>query len=195
MELLIGQIKGRSALLARLMAFVPRNMLVGVAHGLIISKLRFGLPIYGAPRITTSDYQNVMQKKLQTEVNNVMRLLAGKSKLDMTPIIELMRLTTLPSVNRLVVEQSAIEFWKSVKYELPFCAERKILRDETASTRSGKRLAVVPVPKRLRHNMYDSVQLRWARVWNALPEATRTETDELAFKGLARAFAEDAPLC
>ena len=102
--------------------------------------------------------------------------------------------TTLPSINRLAIEQIALEFWKSLKYGLQISEERKLLRHETTSTRSEKRLAIVPVPKRFRCAAYDSIQLKWARVWNELPEALRVEEDEPSFKRAVKLVARSFPL-
>ena len=80
MEGLLNQLKSRSALLAKLMAYVPRKALIPVAHGIIVSKVRFGLSVFSSPRLNAAETPNLIQKKLQTAVNNVMRLLAGRKK-------------------------------------------------------------------------------------------------------------------
>ena len=102
----------RVALLRRLKQWLPIGSLGQIAQGLILSKIRYGLSVFGQPRLEETDPLTNQCQPLQTIVNNVMRLISGKKLSDRVPIRDLHACTGIPSVNQMTVQAMLMEAWK-----------------------------------------------------------------------------------
>jgi hypothetical protein len=107
----------RVALLRRLKQWLPGEYLTQVAQGLVFSKIRYGLPVYGKPRLDETDPLTNYCKSLQTTINDVMRLISNKTITDKVPIKDLHASTGLPSLNQMVVQSTLMETWKLMQME------------------------------------------------------------------------------
>eukprot|EP00095_Tigriopus_kingsejongensis_P011290 maker-scaffold14_size734282-snap-gene-2.23 protein:Tk11290 transcript:maker-scaffold14_size734282-snap-gene-2.23-mRNA-1 annotation:"probable g-protein coupled receptor 125" len=79
---LVADLNRRMGLVKRLLHWIPRSQMKPVIEGLIMSKLRYGLPIFGQIRLTDQDCQTGNMKQVQVFLNKLMRLLAHKCLID-----------------------------------------------------------------------------------------------------------------
>eukprot|EP00095_Tigriopus_kingsejongensis_P001904 maker-scaffold287_size221780-snap-gene-1.30 protein:Tk01904 transcript:maker-scaffold287_size221780-snap-gene-1.30-mRNA-1 annotation:"carbohydrate sulfotransferase 11" len=98
---LVADLNRRMGLVKRLLHWIPRSQMKPVIEGLIMSKLRYGLPIFGQIRLTDQDCQTGNMKQVQVFLNKLMRLLAHKCLIDKVPTVELSQLTGIQSANKL----------------------------------------------------------------------------------------------
>eukprot|EP00095_Tigriopus_kingsejongensis_P008639 snap_masked-scaffold426_size175065-processed-gene-0.12 protein:Tk08639 transcript:snap_masked-scaffold426_size175065-processed-gene-0.12-mRNA-1 annotation:"hypothetical protein DAPPUDRAFT_52553" len=72
-----------------------------IVDGLVISKLRYGLPVFGQVRFQDTDPTHGNMKKLQGVLNDLMRLVANKRISDKISCVDLSEMTGIPSLNRI----------------------------------------------------------------------------------------------
>jgi hypothetical protein len=92
----------RIGVLRRLTHHVPANRLGTVAEGLCISKIRYGLPVFGVPRLNNSDPVNGSMARLQRKQNEVMRIITNTKRKDKVSIETLLEETHMTSVNHMI---------------------------------------------------------------------------------------------
>ena len=184
--------QGRSHLLAKIFAKIPRSYLKPIVHGLIISSARYKAGIVGRGLILHSDPSNKLMTGIQTVLNDTMRSLAGKKKKDEIKITELRKETGIPSLNQIVIEDSLMLTWASRRYNLPLTSARTFFHAPSRPTRfSGKGLAIIP---RLKRGLaQDDLQSRLARAWNETPQSFQDETNDLKARKMATEFALRCP--
>ena len=100
-----SSLRYRTCLLRRLAHSLPREHLRQLADGLVLSKIRYGLGVYGGVvRMTEEDPTDGMIRSLEVIVNDVMRTVEGVSRKDRVPIRELRSRTNIPSVNQMTAQ-------------------------------------------------------------------------------------------
>eukprot|EP00095_Tigriopus_kingsejongensis_P002475 maker-scaffold326_size205590-snap-gene-1.12 protein:Tk02475 transcript:maker-scaffold326_size205590-snap-gene-1.12-mRNA-1 annotation:"neuropeptide gpcr a38" len=72
-----------------------------IVDGLVISKLRYGLPVFGQVRLQDTDPTHGNMKKLQGVLNDLMRLVANKRISDKISCVDQSEMTGIPSLNRI----------------------------------------------------------------------------------------------
>ena len=82
-----------------------------IASAIIGSKIRYGIGIYGAVRLTESDPRKSAMNDLQVILNDAMRLLQKKRLVDKMKIEDLCRKTGIPSINHMAAEEQIRIVW------------------------------------------------------------------------------------
>eukprot|EP00095_Tigriopus_kingsejongensis_P002655 maker-scaffold439_size171548-snap-gene-0.21 protein:Tk02655 transcript:maker-scaffold439_size171548-snap-gene-0.21-mRNA-1 annotation:"unknown" len=72
-----------------------------IVDGLVISKLRYGLPVFGQVRLQDTNPTHGNMKKLQGVLNDLMSLVANKRISDKISCVDLSEMTGIPSLNRI----------------------------------------------------------------------------------------------
>ena len=75
---LIKVIKQRLSIFYRTGARLPKACLGPIIHGIVVSKIRYGIVLYGGVRICDGDPVNKRNQQLQTIINNLARFVSGK---------------------------------------------------------------------------------------------------------------------
>ena len=99
-------------LVKRLSHCIPKSALKPIADGLFLSRVRYGLAVYGKPRLRESDMSNTLMSELQVKQNRMMRLLTGNRLKDKVPVHVLLEETGWPSINQMIIESITKETWK-----------------------------------------------------------------------------------
>eukprot|EP00095_Tigriopus_kingsejongensis_P009268 maker-scaffold361_size196684-snap-gene-0.20 protein:Tk09268 transcript:maker-scaffold361_size196684-snap-gene-0.20-mRNA-1 annotation:"hypothetical protein TcasGA2_TC011954" len=125
---LISQLNQRIGLLKRLLAWIPRSQIlpIPIVDGLILSKIRYALPVFGQIQVKYHDEKNGLMAKVQSVLNKLMRVLANTMIVDkflrclsessraktMTTTVPTMRSGTLVSnTGRLFYDTLKDDFW------------------------------------------------------------------------------------
>ena len=171
----------RVALLRRLKQWLPKEYLAQVAQGLIFSKIRYGLPVYGKPRLEESDPLTSYCRTLQTTINGVMRVISNKTLADKVPIRDLHASTGLPSLNQMVVQSTLMETWKLMRSEdSPF---QKVVGRTRAAT-AGE--LIIPKGEKAGF-LYNGAKI-WNMASSEIKEATTTFTVKKLIKNFSSNF-------
>eukprot|EP00095_Tigriopus_kingsejongensis_P003089 maker-scaffold210_size256293-snap-gene-1.22 protein:Tk03089 transcript:maker-scaffold210_size256293-snap-gene-1.22-mRNA-1 annotation:"protein fam151a-like isoform x1" len=91
----------RVGLVRRLLKWIPRCQIQPIVDGLVISKLRYGLPVFGQVQLQDTDPTHGNMKKLQGVLNDLMRLVANRRTSDKISCVDLSEMTGIPSLNRI----------------------------------------------------------------------------------------------
>jgi hypothetical protein len=110
---LLTQLNQRLFLISRLSSFVYKERLKVVADGLWMSKLRYGLPIFGSLRMSENEPKCKMGTDLQIAQNKLLRLLTGSRLTDKKTISSMLEQLGLGSVNQTIAEARLLETWKA----------------------------------------------------------------------------------
>ena len=185
------------ALTRRLLLHLPRGRQVqDIVRALVTGRLCYGSILF-SPRLSAEDSCCQLLQQVQTTINNMARLLLGVSRVDKTPVEELLARTNLPAMNRIVVKTVLCEAWKSLRScDNPDGGPNplgKILHGsllvperETRSTNAG----TLPPPLRFRMDSF---------VWNAYKlyneyESVRSAQSYAAASRAAESVSRAAPL-
>lgn len=98
--------------LKKLTHHIPANRLYHVANSLVISKIRYALPVYGRVRLTEAEPKASSHRPLEVVLNNTMRTLMGYKLKDKIPLTHLHRETGFKSLNQMTGSAMLQEMWK-----------------------------------------------------------------------------------
>ena len=88
-----------------------------VVDGIFMSKLRYGLQLYGKVRTSISDPECAEFKSIQVIQNNLMIFLNGSKIKDMVSISSLLKKFGMILVNQRNAKVNLEEIWKSINAE------------------------------------------------------------------------------
>ena len=103
----------------RLQDRIPKKCLPRIAEGLIVSKVRYGLPVFGQVRLKQEDTASDESKQVQVALNKVMRLLTGKKQKDHVSIESLLSESGLLSYNQMLGQSILTIGWKIQHRQCP----------------------------------------------------------------------------
>ena len=111
-----------------------------LVDGLFMSKVRYGLQLYGKTRSSEESPTCEGFKALQKVQNDVMRFLAGCQIKDRVPIRTLLEKFNMVSVNQLNAQIKLLEMWKSLNVpDYPLEIRQQMTSDGVATTRAAAR--------------------------------------------------------
>ena len=108
--------KALTAASRRLSLHLRRPVLQQVVRSLLVGKVGYACAVL-RPRLATTDPVQKDLAAIQTAVNDCARAIVGSGRIDSLPIPSLLAQAGMPSLNRLIVEQIAVEAWKGMNYE------------------------------------------------------------------------------
>ena len=176
----------RIGLLRRLKSHLTPSQLKQVAHGVIYSKLRYALAVFGRPKLTESAPTSAPHHQLQVELNNLMRLVLNRSAKEHNGADKLSEDSGLPTLNQIVVESTCLEMWKSFRYQLP-AAELISPNPSNRKLRANQRDFQPEIMKRSRPEWFIK---KGTELWNSLPRAIKDETVFIKAKKLIKDHAK-----
>ena len=188
------------ALTRRLLLHLPRGRHVqDVVRALVVGRLCYGC-ILISPRLSSEDPSCQLVQSLQTSVNDMARLLIGARRADKITVEELLELTGMPALNRVVVKTILCETWKCLHssdgpdgglnplgkmLSLPLPSSSSSVR-VTRSISAG----TLPPPLRIRA---DTFAWHAAKLYNDLPPL-RSAPSLSAARRFAESFSSAVPL-
>lgn len=190
-------VRQRASLIARLSHHLKRgNYLRQLAAGLVLGKISHALPAVATPRLSAADgAANAAYKSVQVSVNDVCRVVTGKSRRDCVPVTELLSSARMLSVNAMVTTAVALEAWKAHRSTDGDDGGRNpvgsIVFDSAAAERQSRATAagLAKVPLR----GYTTMVTAAATVWNTCPELRAAKSLGQA-RAAARNLARGVPL-
>ena len=65
-------------MIAQLAPNLTKSQLTTIAQSVVVAKVRYGLPLYGIPRIVPEEPLAKLMNEIQVLLNNLMRVIARK---------------------------------------------------------------------------------------------------------------------
>ena len=177
---------------------IPRKHLKTVADGIFMSKLRYGLALFGPVKLKEQESECGTTQKLKVAFNKVLRLICGKKLRDKEPIEKMLKETGWLSLNQLSAEGRLIELWKAINNpESPLTKLVKIKQSQV-ETRAAAKKTVEQYPKEGQemNKKLEGCSFRHtsAKVWNSAPKEISEATTLEQVKPLIRKYVEKLPL-
>ena len=171
------------------LGFVHKERLKVVADGLWMSKLRYGLALFGSLRLSESDPRCKMGTDLQIAQNKLLRLLTGTVLTDKKSISSMLYQLGIGSVNQMIAEARLLETWKATHLQgaplSNILVKKPIGPSSTTRSISGGDLCTQGAP-----NSFSNLA---SGLWNrAGPEIRKATTLNSAKKEI-RKFAKSLP--
>ena len=161
-----------------------------IADGLVMSKIRYCLPVYAADsiRLKTSDPQSTQLQNIQRGQNKMLRIITGNKLKDRVRVSDMLTTTGFLSVNQSAAYSLLVELWKAREFSVPILGsmldrkrnDERTLRSDSAATVSA-----------LGH---DELALYCARLWNLSTKKFKTTNLLKVAKAEAKALAKTLPV-
>ena len=145
----------------RLSLHLRQQVLQQVIRALLVGKVGYACAVL-KPRLTVMDPVQKDMAAIQTAINDCARAIIGSSRGDRLPVPSLLAQAGMPSINRLIVEQIAIETWKGMNYEC---------------NGSKNPIGQILCP----HSTSKSLRSTRARTTNCIPPPTKFKCDTFAW--------------
>ena len=161
-----------------------------MAEAIFQSKLRYGISVYTIPKFEFNNLEQTMDSnivKLQVIQNDMMRLLAGKSRSSHTNMEKLRKELNMLSVNQLSVYHTAIEMFNiiNLKSSVPLHEEMKMV--PRGYNLRGLEDGKVKVPDKGKKSC-NGFHYMGPKLWNHLPGHIRKTTIKSIFKEKLKDF-------
>ena len=109
-----------------------------LVDGLFMSKVRYGLQLYGKVRRSEDSPRCEDYKSIQKVQNDLMRYLTGSQLKDKVSIRSLLDKLNMVSVNQLNAQIKLLEMWKTIHIEdYPLKLQQQEIREGMATTRAA----------------------------------------------------------
>jgi len=189
----IEQIKNdchyRLSILRRLRKYLSCRQLKTIAEGIIMSRLRYCLPVWGSEfvRFDESDPSRAVFHDLQVLQNDTLRIITGNKRSDRVRVQDMLTATNMLSMNQLAAYNALIEIWKSRALSVPFLS----------SIHKNKRTADRTLRSETSNNLQAAITEPFAlcteRLWNRSSDRLKRTNLLSIAKIEARATAKQLP--
>ena len=134
----ISSLHSRFYIIKRMRSHLSMRAVMKLVDGLFMSKVRYGLQLYGKVRRNEDSPCGEDFKSIQKIQNNLMRYLAGCQLKDKVSIRSLLDKLNMVSVNQLNAQIKLLEMWKSSNIEdYPLQLRQTEIREGVRSTRAA----------------------------------------------------------
>eukprot|EP00095_Tigriopus_kingsejongensis_P004644 maker-scaffold29_size597861-snap-gene-1.15 protein:Tk04644 transcript:maker-scaffold29_size597861-snap-gene-1.15-mRNA-1 annotation:"alpha-amylase 1" len=182
---LVADLNRRMGLVKRLLHWITGSQMKSVIEGLIMSKLRYGPPIFSQIRLTDQDCQTGNMKQVQVFLNKLMRLLAHQRLIDKVPTVELSQLTGIQSANKLCATSMLQELNRAQKGNLALSEILSTSPPQHSKNLRSTQSTAIPLPTRTNSgldlrskvNMWNQTSLPQALICAASIPSTLAYTD------------------
>ena len=140
LEKLKGECQYRQSILRRLRKYLTSRQIKTIAEGLVFSRLRYCLLVWGADflRLTDSDPLCTIAHELQVIQNDTLRIITGRKRSDHVRIEDMLSSTNMLSVNQLTAYGILIETWKAREFDVPHLSSLLVVaRNDVRNLRSN----------------------------------------------------------
>ena len=188
-------IRQRLLLIRRLKYMVPKESLVSIVEGLVLSKVRYGLAVFSKIRLKESDPVPEEENSVQVALNDIMRLLCNVQRRDQTSINKLLQETGLLSFNQLSAQSVLLLTWKIVHGHCPSLSHltQVVSSNSTRVSRSQAKGDLV-VPGKLKKFPKNCFRVQAAKLWNAAPMAVKNAQSLPSVKKEIKEFVKTLPI-
>ena len=168
-------LKQPMGLLRRIKHKITKDKLQIVAEAIFTSKIRYGLAVYGQPRLTVDEPIGGQIQKIQVIQNDLLRLLNGHRRSDHINMNKLRKQRRMMSINQLTVYHVGLETYNVLKNNSSEQLKEKMIKRENEhyTLRSQERGDLL-LPTKPKRNC-TGFSYTGAKVWNALPVNLRRD--------------------
>ena len=172
----------------RLSAHLPPHVLKMFAGAVVLGKMRTYLHLALKVRLQDQDPLTGWGKKLQVVLNDVARVLVRKRRADHVRVEDLLKKSSLQSVNAMVCSSSAVLAWRADDPDHPLHELFADLQPRGNTRNKEAGLLKVPPPDTKNLALWNM-----ATTWNAMPEL-RAAKSEGAAKRVVKKFVRSLPI-
>ena len=159
-----------------------------------MSKIRYGLPLYGIVKQTTIDESGQIMGDIQKLVNKVMRMITRTTLGDRKSIPHLIKESGIQGVNSMCAQSILLEMKRGLSSDIPFITESlKEAGEHLCQTRAASR---GDLNSFLAHSKKEkqSFLFQGQTLWNQLPENIRHLKSHHQFKNCVKIFSHSLPV-
>ena len=181
-ETLTSDVAYRVSQIRRLRYSLSKKDMCTIANGIVNSKLRYGLAVFGAEmlRLNESDPMSSNLHTLQVKQNDMMRAICGLKIVDKVPIGNLLLDCGMQSINQMIAYSILMEMWKARNLGVPFL---DTILYKPKNSRNGLRSEE---SKELRPRINGPFCERAANLWNLVGDRFQTTNLFTVAKWLAK---------
>ena len=111
---LISALNTRLFLIKRMSNFISEDRLRKIADSLYMSKIRYGVQLFGNVRMKNDDVEQKLLGSIQVAQNKLARFLNGNSLLDKIPSAQIYGELKMQSINQINAQIKLTDIWKSL---------------------------------------------------------------------------------
>ena len=182
-----------SNLLRRLSRAISRDRLRRIADSLYVSKLRYGLQLYGKVRLSDKEPSESLLDSLQVTLNKFARFIHGSTLMDRINTKTIYEETQLFSVNQIMAQIKLIEVWKSINitdYPIQWKSRAELIKKEGLKSSNKPDLVI-----KGRTVIQDSTFINdTARVWNTAPQDLKNCKSLYSVKNQIKIYSRTLPI-
>ena len=190
---LVSALNSRLYIIRRLRSHLNKKSILKLVDGIFMSKLRYGLQLYGKVRMETSDQECAELKGIQLIQNNLLRSLNGSKIKDMVFISSLLTKFNMSSVNQINCQIKLLEVWKALNMpNYPLLIDCQVTNDTRVSTRAdtnNKPLAIGKSILTQKTCISDAI-----RLWNFAPDYVVKSKSVTVAKTAIKKYARQLPI-
>ena len=97
--------------------FQPTNRLKKIADSLYLSKIRYGIQLYGNVRTKSDETEQKLMGTIQVAQNKLARYLNGNKLLDKIPTAQIYKELKMQTVNQINGQVKLLDVWKAQHFE------------------------------------------------------------------------------
>ena len=186
-----GAISRQLGVVKRLAGEIPKRSLIPIIDSLILSKIRYGISIYGTIRLGDQDAQNTHMLELQRLQNNALRILHNVDLQDKKRVEDMLRNSGFLSVNQMAVQTTLNDVIRARINELPYLSEN-LSKQASNAYRISRSLT----QGNLQNDDYKGTSgfiFQAIKLWNRAPQAIKNSDAKLG-KPLVKSFARTFPV-
>ena len=189
----ISSLNSRIYMLRRLKSHLTMKSILKLVDGLFMSKIRYGLQLYGKVRMSAEDAVSGDIQALQKTQNDLLRMLNGTNVKDGVSIESMLSKFKLDSVNRLNARIKLLEVWKAKNIMgYPLQISQQSTNNQRVNTRADNNERPVEIGKSTltqKTCISDAI-----RVWNKAPESVTSCMSEYQAKKKIKEFIKTLPI-
>jgi len=161
-----------------------------IADGLVMSKIRYCLPVYAAEslRLREIDPQALTLQRIQRAQNDMLRVINHKRRRDHVRIIDMLDSSKFLSVNQMTAYALIVELWKARQFNVP------VLENLLERSRNDERTLRSDTLGKVSTNGHDTVALNCERLWNLSSDKFKKTNLLKVAKSEAKKLAKTLPI-
>ena len=107
----------RTGLISRLCLKLNKEQLTCIAHGIVLSHVRYCLSVFSTVRIDEADSKSQAMERIQILLNNVARIINQVKRTDHVSIKDLHKMSPWLSLNHMSIMSVVMDTWRALQDE------------------------------------------------------------------------------
>ena len=190
---LVSALNSRLYLIKRLSNSIEMKRLKKIADSLYMSKIRYGIQLYGRVRTTAVETEQKLIGSIQVAQNKLARFLNGNKLTDKIPTSQIYKELNLQSVNQINAQIKLLDVWKAHQFDRhPTKYPRRNDTNPEQRTRSAvtNKLDEAVGGKIITTTCINDA----AKLWNGAPDTIKNCVSIYSVKKCIKAYTSTLPL-